>query len=1068
MNAQRPSGSPAAALGCLGALALLLAIRPICYAAGPGSYLISTLAGGAMPATPIAGTSASVPLGYGVALDSSGNVYFPSPNLNAVFKLDTSGILTRVAGTGQQGFSGDKGPALGAQLNGPYGVAVDSTGNVYVADTGNNRIRKIDTSGTITTVAGNGVWGTTGDNGPATAAEFRTPNGVAVDAAGLLYIADTQNNRIRKVDANGTITTVAGSGWMGYQGDGVAATSTGLAFPYAVAVDAAGNLYIADTNDSRIRKVDTKGTIITVAGTSINGYLGDGGPATGARLWAPAGVALDSAGNIYIADADNGRIRKVDTSGTIATVAGTGTLGNAGDGGAATSAQLFNPAGVAVDGAGALYIMDGANNQLRKVSAGGTIATLVGSAAGDGGPGAFALLDSPYRSARDGAGNVYVSDNGHHRVRRIAPNGVITTVAGTGVSGYSGDNGAAVNAQLNLPGAVAVDAAGNLYIGDTNNNVVRKVSASGIITTAAGNGTAGSTGDGGPAVAAELRVPLGLAVDPAGNLYIADTHNSRIRKVDTNGTITTVAGTGVSGYSGDGQAATGAKLSFPYSVAADAGGNLYIADSSNYRIRKVDTSGNISTVAGFGTYGESGDGGVAVGAQFEWPYDVAVDAAGSLYIADGPAGRIRAVSTAGIITTIAGNGTADYSGDGGPGVSAAFNTPTGISVDPSGVIYVADMDNSAIRVLTPVGTRAVLTIQSSHSGSFAQSQTGATYSLTVANAATAGATSGAVTVTEMVPAGLTLVSMAGSGWNCSGTACTRSDMLAGGSSYPAITVTVNVAAAAPTQVTNRATVSGGGGFGAGASDFTITAGTAAPPQITLVSNDASGQTAIAPNTWVSIYGSNFAPAGFSGDWSQSIVNGLLPTTLDGVSVSIGGNLAYVEYVSPTQINVLAPSVVAPGSALVTVTTAAGTAPAATVTAQQFSPAFFVWPNGQPAATHADYSLAVKNGTFAGATTVPAKPGEAIILWGTGFGPTSPAAPAGAEVPASAGYNTANPATVTIGGVSAAVYGTALASGFAGLYQVVVTVPATLADGDYALVATVGGVPSATTTLTVQH
>jgi len=277
---------------------------------------------------------------------------------------------------------------------------------------------------------------------------------------------------------------------------------------------------------------------------------------------------------------------------------------------------------------------------------------------------------------------------------------------------------------------------------------------------------------------------------------------------------------------------------------------------------------------------------------------------------------------------------------------------------------------------------------------------------------------------------------------------------------------VNVAAAAPTQVTNQATVAGGGGFVSGVNDFTVVTGAPAPPLITGVTNNAGGQTAIAANTWVTIYGSNFAPAGFSGDWGQSIANGILPTTLDGVSVSIGGNPAYVEYVSPTQINVLAPNV-APGSALVTVTTAEGTTPAATATAQQFSPAFFLWPDGQPAATHVDYSLAAENGTFGSAKTVAAKPGEAIILWGTGFGPTSPAAPAGAQVPSATIYNTANPVTVTIGGVSAAVYGAALAPGFAGLYQVVVTVPSTLADGVYPLIATVGGVASAATTLGVE-
>jgi uncharacterized protein (TIGR03437 family) len=239
------------------------------------------------------------------------------------------------------------------------------------------------------------------------------------------------------------------------------------------------------------------------------------------------------------------------------------------------------------------------------------------------------------------------------------------------------------------------------------------------------------------------------------------------------------------------------------------------------------------------------------------------------------------------------------------------------------------------------------------------------------------------------------------------------------------------------------------------------------PVISGVSNAASGLAAIAPNTWVSIYGANFAAAGFSDDWSKSITGGNLPTTLDGVGVSVGGIPAYVSFVSPGQINVLTPNV-APGIASVTVQTAAGTSTPVTVASQPFSPAFFRWPNGQPVATHLDYSWAVKNGTFAGATTVPAKPGEYIILWGTGFGPTTPTAPTGVTIPASTTYYTANAVSVTIGSATASVYATALASGFAGLYQVVAMVPATLSNGDYSLAATVGGVATATMTLTVHN
>jgi len=331
------------------------------------------------------------------------------------------------------------------------------------------------------------------------------------------------------------ITTVAGDGGYGFSGDGGPATEAQLAYPYRVAVDGAGNLYIADNDNHRIRKVDANGIITTVAGNGSSGFSGDEGPATNARLYWPYGVAVDSAGNLYIADTYNYRIRKVDDSGIITTVAGNGSYGFSGDGGPATEAQLRNPEGIAVDSAGNLYIVDDWNSSIRKVDTGG----------------------------------------------------IITTVAGDGSYGFSGDGGPATEAQLYLPWAMAVDSAGNLYIADTRNQRIRKVDASGLITTVAGDGSYGFSGDGGPATEAQLAYPYGVAVDSAGNLYIADTRNQRIRKVDTGGIITTVAGTVSDGFSGDGGLATEAQLRYPSGVAVDSGGNLYIADQANHRIRKV-------------------------------------------------------------------------------------------------------------------------------------------------------------------------------------------------------------------------------------------------------------------------------------------------------------------------------------------------------------------------------------------------------------------------------------------------------------------------------------------------
>jgi uncharacterized repeat protein (TIGR01451 family) len=782
--------------------------------------LISTLAGGIMPSTPAPGASVSIPVAFGIAVDSSGNTYFSSPSLNAVFKANASGVVTRIAGNGAPGRSGDGGPALLAELNNPNGVAVDSAGNVYIADSNNRIVRKVDGSGNISTAAGDGDCCTpSGDGGPAAGAAIGTPYALASDSAGNLFVSDVTNNIVRQVVASGTITTVAGNGATGYSGDGSSATGSELNGPYGLAVDTSGNLYIADRYNYRIRMV-SGGTITTVAGNGKCCYSGDNGPATNAMLYGPSGVAVDSSGDIYIADTYNERIRAVSASGTITTVAGSGGSGFSGDGGAASSAKIIYPEGVAVDASGNLYIADSGNGRIREVNASGAIGTVVGGAVNDGGLGIFGLLNQPSGVVRDTSGNTYISDTNNNRVRKVAANGAIATVAGTGTSGFAGDGSPATGAQLSGPLGLALDSSGNLYIADTNNHRIRMVDGSGNITTVAGNGNCcSSTGDGGTATNAGIGTAYGLAVDSSGDLFISDISNNVVREVSS-GTITTVAGNGSLGYSGDGGSATNAKLSDPFGVAVDASGNLYIADYGNLRIRMVSAAnGTITTVAGNGSCCYSGDGGPATKALVSYPRGVALDAAGDLYIVDST-GRVRRVDASGTITTVAGNGSSAYSGDGGLATGAAFRSPYGVSVDPAGNVVVADQNNNAVRLLTPLETQPVLTIQSAHTGAFIQGQT-ATYTVTVSNAPGAGATNGTVTVTEVPPASLTLVTMAGSGWNCSGTACTRSDALSGGSSYPPIAVTFSVPASAPSQVTNQASVSGGGGSIAAAVDLTL-------------------------------------------------------------------------------------------------------------------------------------------------------------------------------------------------------------------------------------------------------
>ncbi|MGW5658442.1 NHL repeat-containing protein [Streptomyces humi] len=343
------------------------------------------------------------------------------------------------------------------------------------------------------------------------------------------------------------------------------------------------------------------GTIITAAGNGEAGYVVDGGPAVGTKLYNPYGVAVDGAGNLYIADVSNHRVRKVTPGGIITTVAGNGQAGFVSDGGPAVATKLNGPYGVAVDGAGNLYIADSSNHRVRKVSPDGIITTVAGNGqagfVSDGGPAVATKLNFPIGVAVDRSGSLYIADQSNHRVRKVSPDGIITTVAGNGQAGFVSDGGPAVATKLHYPWGVAVDEAGNLYIGDRYNHRVRKVTPGGIITTVAGNGIAGYVADGGPAVATTLHYPASVAVDGSGNLYISDGHNHRVRKVTPNGVITTVAGNGIAGYIADGGPAVGQQLYYPYGVAVAPSGDLYIADGSNHRVRKVFAAASMTPPA---------------------------------------------------------------------------------------------------------------------------------------------------------------------------------------------------------------------------------------------------------------------------------------------------------------------------------------------------------------------------------------------------------------------------------------------------------------------------------------
>jgi len=579
--------------------------------------------------------------------------------------------IETVAGTSEVG---DGGAALGAQLAGAEGLALDASGNLYIADNLDHRIRKVDvTTGTISTVAGSGHSGFAGDGEPATDALLDRPYGVAF-ANGNLYLADYGNGRVRRITAEGGIDTVAGGSSNGNSSGAVAARLLG---PRNVAADAAGNLYISDFLDHRVYRVSPDGSIALFAGTGNAGYNGDG-PATASDLDAPAGLAVDRQGTVYIADSGNNRIRRV-ADGKLETVLGTGT----------GAVQLFGPTGVAVDARGNLYVADSGNRRLLRWDASGSVVVL-------------ATAESIRDVAVDSAGRVFVAEG--RRVFRILSDGTLMTVAGCGEFGSEKEGAPAVQTHLRAPVGVAVDRDGIVYIADEAGYRVRKVDLKGTLTTTAGTGEQGFSGDGGPAPAAGLVDPVAVTSDSSRNVWIADYLGHRVRRVSPSGVITSAAGTGRAGFSGDTGPAASARLNRPRGVATDVYGNVYIADSLNHRVRKVDRRGSITTVAGTGIRGHSGDRGLATLAQLDTPAAVTVDDEGNLYIAEQGSHVIRMVRPDGFILAVAGTGVGGYSGDGGPATTARLDSPSGVAADSRGNLFIADTNNHRVRRVTPDGT----------------------------------------------------------------------------------------------------------------------------------------------------------------------------------------------------------------------------------------------------------------------------------------------------------------------------------------------------------------------------
>jgi sugar lactone lactonase YvrE len=627
----------------------------------------------------------------GVAYDSAGNLYIVEQGSSLVRRVDAkTGTVTTIAGNGGAGFAGDGGPAKNSTLNNPGGIAIAGNGDIYIADMRNGRVRKIDGStAVISTVAGRGSErpdGTLGDNGPAVDAVVRFPWGLWLDR-GALYITEVGylGQRLRKlVLSTGVITTVGGAldGTEGYEGDGQAASKAKFSNPLGVAVDSAGNVFVADAGNNRVRRIDaTTGIIDTYAGggNPADG-VGDGGAATAAKLDTPTALTIDAAGNLLIACYDG--IRRVDRSTkTISTIVSPTTY-------------IY---GLTVDSNGNPIVSASGYQEVLRFTTSMTDFQVVaggGSYIGDGLPARSTVLRSPTGLVLDSAGNLFIADSSHQRVRRVdAKSGIVTTYAGTGPSynDFSEDGKPATSSPM-YPFDVAIDPKGDLYIADPGNGRIKKVSAAtGILTFYAGGGDPpGGNNEGLPATSAKLVFPVGVSFDAGGNLYIADYVANKIWRVDgTTKTISTFAGNGTGDFSGDGGQAAAASLSGPVHAVVDSNGVVYIADHRNSRIRRVGKDGVISTYAGISTE------------------HLAIDPRNNdLYIANDYSSRIMRIDAAtGTITTFAGAGTAyyidaGYQGDGGPATAALMNfffEFSGLAISKSGDVYISDVHNNRVR-----------------------------------------------------------------------------------------------------------------------------------------------------------------------------------------------------------------------------------------------------------------------------------------------------------------------------------------------------------------------------------
>lgn len=622
-----------------------------------------------------------------VATDYHGNVYVVDSFNHVIRKIMRNGRVVTVAGSGSRGAADGVGTA--ASFNEPRGIAVDYRGDVYVADYGNHKIRRISAGGEVSTLAGTGQAGDV--DGPAATAQFRNPEGVAVSDAGV-WVADTFNHKIRFISISGSVRTVAGSGTPG-RADGDAATASFNA-PTGIAVDSQGRVYIGDSGNHTIRRTDGSGQVSTFAGTGQVGATD--GDAASASFFHPEGIAVCHDNAVYVADFDNHLIRKITPEGVVSTVAGNGSAGGTDADG--PTARFNGPFGVACDAGGgdtALYVADAFNHAVRKITPTGRVSTLVGSGsagASDGFSSSAASFAAPFGIAVSGSSDasVYVTDTFSRTLRRIGPDGAVTTLAQAGRDGNLDAGSAADSADSWSPRGVAVARDGTVFVADAMWHVIRKVSADGVVSTLAGSRNPGA--DDGTGTAASFSFPHGLAIDRQGTLYLSDPGNHLIRKITPAGVVTTLAGTGTQG-SADGPAAS-ASFDTPQAIALDGLDNLYVYDAGTYNLRKISAAGIVTTLAGSGEPGDADGKGVA--AAFDVIGGIAADKDGTLYVGDTFNHLVRKVTPDGTVSTLAGQAKQTGSVNGAL-APARFFGPAGVAIGAGGSLFVADTFNHTVR-----------------------------------------------------------------------------------------------------------------------------------------------------------------------------------------------------------------------------------------------------------------------------------------------------------------------------------------------------------------------------------